>query len=647
MCLGCALLVLAPVRANAVSVPPPEWVRALADSQASALSGDAVILLDRTDVTFEPDGRMLESHRVAMRVRAPKAMERAVATAPYVTNESRVLDLNAWVIPSDGKSVSLARDAAADLDAAPNDVFHEARVLVLSPGSHMQVGALFAFESRIERRPAYLQFEYAFEGSLPTQKCQVALHLPAQWQAQVYRFGADSTAIVDEAGALQWSSRDREALTDEVAAPSQIQRAARLCISLTPAHPVSAASFSDWAQVGAWLAHLAAPQASADGALSAAASGAWGSSPTERGRIAAVGRLAQGVRYVSIQLGLGRGGGYQPRPATRVFANGFGDCKDKANLIAALIRANGGAAYLAATRPGDAQDVRADWPTPQQFDHCIVAVAVSDTLRAPAVIAHPKLGHLLFIDATDPYTPVGELPRADQGAYALLAWPEGGELVRLPEAPPEAEGTWREVEAELSADGALHGRVREVRRGEDAAALVAAIATRGAMAVSAELRDQAAAMFANATVGAPHVTSADDGAERVEYDLTLPTFAQRSSDGSLTMPRRLFACAIDKLPRVDARRCDVMLEADHVRERIALKLPAAYGLASVEPEPELREAAGEYRVSAVARAGVLEIDRELTIAARRLPASSYEDVRRFQGKVIRAEKALLLLSPLH
>ena len=39
--------------------------------------------------------------------------------------------------------------------------------------------------------------------------------------------------------------------------------------------------------------------------------------------------------------------------------------------------------YLVSIFPGDPDYVREEWPSPQQFNHCIIAVKVSDETKFP------------------------------------------------------------------------------------------------------------------------------------------------------------------------------------------------------------------------------------------------------------------------
>lgn len=84
-----------------------------------------------------------------------------------------------------------------------------------------------------------------------------------------------------------------------------------------------------------------------------------------------------------------------------------------------MLRAAGIPAYVALLNAGSRMDVPADLPGMGLFDHAIVYVPGD-----PA----------LWIDATDQYARLGQLPAGDQGRLALIARPETTALVRIPES---------------------------------------------------------------------------------------------------------------------------------------------------------------------------------------------------------------------
>ena len=70
-------------------------------------------------------------------------------------------------------------------------------------------------------------------------------------------------------------------------------------------------------------------------------------------------------------------------------------------------------------------DVPAELPGMGLFDHAIVYI--------PGEGHGAESGSGLFIDATDQYARLGQLPIADQGRLSLIARPETSALMRIPE----------------------------------------------------------------------------------------------------------------------------------------------------------------------------------------------------------------------
>jgi transglutaminase-like putative cysteine protease/Tfp pilus assembly protein PilF len=122
-----------------------------------------------------------------------------------------------------------------------------------------------------------------------------------------------------------------------------------------------------------------------------------------------------GIRYTGVELGEGS---FVPRSPAETLGRRFGDCKDKAVLLVAALRALDIPAYVALLAAGeDDPDVDPALPGFGAFDHAIVYVP-----GTPA----------LWIDPTDPYARLGELPASDQGRQALVAAPGVAALTRTP-----------------------------------------------------------------------------------------------------------------------------------------------------------------------------------------------------------------------
>ena len=174
------------------------------------------------------------------------------------------------------------------------------------------------------------------------------------------------------------------------------------------------------------------------------------------------------IRYVAIELGIG---GWRPHPASDVFSNRYGDCKDKATLAIAMLHSVGIESYYVIINASRGA-VRADDPAHNGFNHAITAIRLPANLADASLVAtfvHPKLGRLLFFDPTDEVTPFGKIRGALQSNYGLLVGPDSSELVRLPSQEPALNGLTRVGKLALEADGTLYGEVVESRTGDRAA----------------------------------------------------------------------------------------------------------------------------------------------------------------------------------
>jgi hypothetical protein len=116
-----------------------------------------------------------------------------------------------------------------------------------------------------------------------------------------------------------------------------------------------------------------------------------------------------------------------PQRPSEVIKRHYGDCKDKATLLVAMLRAADIPAHLALLDVGPGMDVDSDLPGMSQFDHAIVYVPSGKSKAEPAI----------WIDATAEFFPVGTLPYDDQGRLALVVSPETKGLTMTPLPKPE------------------------------------------------------------------------------------------------------------------------------------------------------------------------------------------------------------------
>ena len=190
--------------------------------------------------------------------------------------------------------------------------------------------------------------------------------------------------------------------------------------------------------------------------------------PAEIEKIKAIAAFTQQTNYVEVALNITRGGGYTPHRADETLTKNYGDCKDKATLMRALLKAVGIEAYLTAIRAFDRTYVRPEWASPMQFNHAIVAVRVSEAVSLPTVLENTPLGRLLIFDPADRVTPLGDLPEDEQGSHALVVAGARGALLTMPRLPANANRVDSSVDATVDADGRLDAKIQRQYFGQSA-----------------------------------------------------------------------------------------------------------------------------------------------------------------------------------
>ena len=627
----------------------PAWLRAAAGATIPTFPKDvpAVVLADESVVTIDDDGRMTRNDFYAVKVLTREGRDEAVAHAVYNTDTEKVKDLRAWLISPSGKVKKYGKGEAAELALVDNDVYNEAKQMIIAAKGDAELGSIFGYETVTEDRSVFSQLTWYFQGApLPVLKSRISVTLPRGWTADALTLNHDRIEPTVSGNTYTWELRDLPAVTFEPLSPPRTAITPWLAINLTPTpeKPASRRSFASWVDVSKWLSEISDSQAAVDDALATKAKQITAASKTEREKIAAVGRFVQAVNYVSIQIGTGRGGGYRPHAATEVFAKSYGDCKDKANLMRAMLKAIGIKSYLVCIYSGDPNHVRREWPSPHQFNHCIIAVKVSDETEALTVVDHPTLGRLLIFDATDDITPVGDLPVHEQGSFALVIAGEAGALLRMPITPPEANMLNRSAEVQLNPDGSILATMREQSIGQ--AAVTELRPFRGL--ARPEYNSRIERWIAQGATGVrvskiEPLDEPNEGRFSLAADFSAPAYGQLMQ-GRLLVFRPAIVSRRESLSLTEpARKHPVVLTPHAYSETTKVKLPAGFEVDEMPDAVKLDTPFGSYSTSYVVRDGQLVFTRELVVRQATIPVADYAKVRSFFEKIRTAEQSPVVL----
>jgi hypothetical protein len=627
----------------------PQWLQQAAALKVPTYDKEvpAVVLRTEENIVLNSDGRLITNTIYAVRILSREGRGLADAVELYLTQSGKINEMHAWLIRPNGIVKKYGKDETADRISDPNDIYDEYRVKEIDASNDAEAGAVFGYEATSEERPLFNQDIWRFQDRLPTLQSRYSLTLPAGWGASSLTFNHEKVEPTVNGSTYAWELRDLEPIKPEPASPKINSVVPRVAINYFISDSGASASskgFENWIQVSRWATALHDPQAVPDQAVTAKARELTANSRTDLDRIKAIGHFVQNLQYISIDIGVGRGNGYRPHVASQVLAKAYGDCKDKANLMRSMLQAVNVIAYPVLIYAGDSTRVREEWASPYQFNHCIIAIKVSDETTSPTIITDSKLGRLLIFDATDSSTPVGDLPEDEQGSFALVVAGEAGQLMRMPTLPPEASSFDRQADVILAPQGSITATVREKANGQTAADL-----RRQFRGLSSAQYLRVIESWVSGGASGAKVSRVDpkDNNENGHFDLDVDfsaaNYAQLMQDRLLVFKPAIVSRR-ESLALTDlTRQQPIVLDSLNFSETIRIKLPEGFVVDELPDPLKLATSFGSYNTTYLVKDEQLIFTRNLTQLASTIPVAQYQSVRSFFEKIRAAEQAPVVL----
>lgn len=610
----------------------PDWARQAVDQPPSKHSASikTVVLLREETVAVGAVGTLGIRERGVIRIAQPGSGPIS-ATRSYNAKTGRIRDFRGWSLSPEGAVTRLGKEAILDIALSMNETYNEARAKVLELGANKPPGTVFAYEVTEEEKTIFTQYDYRFQEGAPVEVSRFALTLPPGWDARAIVFNHDAFEPEVAGSTYTWELRKLPAIATERYGPNLSALAPRLGVSYFPSGENKAGlrALKDWADVSSWLTAFVDPPADPGEAVRAKAAELTASARTEVEKIRVIAAFVQRTNYISIQMNLTRGGGYTPHRAEDVLAKNYGDCKDKATLMRALLKSAGIPSYLLVIHASDRHFVRSEWPSPLQFNHAIVAVRVSPETVLPTVAEFPRLGRLLIFDPTDPVTPVGDLPRREQAANALvIAGPDGG-LLKTPQTPASSNRIESAIEATLDASGRLDAHMTRTYFGQAASSIQGLATERGNDELRRSFERSLGSRLGGVAVKQA-VTSGqiEEGHVQLTLEVGVDHFAQLVQGLAIVKPGGL-ALGHDYVFAAGERRMPVSLSAEMYRDSVRLKLPPGYAVDELPDAVKLDSRFAVYQASWKADGGDVLFEQSLEVRGVTVPAREYATLRSY------------------
>jgi Flp pilus assembly protein TadD len=431
--------------ASGVSAQPPAPPPDASAASTPAPTGESFLEQKHFRARFEKDGT---SERV-LKLRAKVLTEQAVRDwgqlpLNYMPDVETLTVTRVRVEKADGSVIADATGSVQDVAVRPPTampVFVDLRqkviaVASLRPGDVVEIEAKWTVHKALAANHHWFEYSFVTEGGTVLDE-RLELDVPVDANAIVrVRPGAPSEQnggrVEGGRKIYRWASKHQAS----PAARSEAKPVERD----KPAADVRLTTFQKWDDIASWYAGLSTMPANADVAAKALE---LTKGLTDRAaKIDAIyGYVAKEIRYLSLSFGLGR---YAPHAPADVLKNKYGDCKDKAALLAAMLDAVGieSVPVLLHTE----RSLEDGLASPNEIDHVITAVPDGDDPT-----------RWTWMDTTLEVAPIGLLapPIRDRRVLVVGRAGHSTKLVRTPADPPTAWVDTLEVRGTVDEIGTL------------------------------------------------------------------------------------------------------------------------------------------------------------------------------------------------
>jgi tetratricopeptide (TPR) repeat protein len=409
----------------------------------------------RIRVAFNDDGTFDQEELGRIRIQSQAGLQSyGTLHVPYASSFATVEIRYVKVTKADGRIVTTPPENVLDM---PSDVTRSAPlysdlkekqipVKAIEIGDVLEYSISTHFHTAII--PGQFWYEHDFSRVAIVLGEEFVVSFPREREVKV-KSPAFQPVITEEGGRKVYTWRS--ANLDRKATDERLKSLSPLNI---PPPDVQLTTFHDWSEIAKWFQGIAEGQANPTPEIRAKAEELTKGETSESDKLHTLYNfVSTKIRYVGIDFGIGR---YKPHAAEDVLSNGYGDCKDKHTLLAALLAAENIQAFPAFVN--SSRTIDADLPSPGQFDHVVTVV--------------PAAGAGYWLDTTAEVAPFGYLNSSLRSKKALeVSVREPGKLVETPADSPVPTTINFKIDGALDKGGTLVAKIEVEFRGDFEVAL--------------------------------------------------------------------------------------------------------------------------------------------------------------------------------
>ncbi len=629
------------------SQPVPDWVKTAAQEKLPEFHGNpkAVVLLEDTTYTVDQSGQAIEHVRRVVKILRPQGRDYGY---PFVTydKDQKVLSLHVWSIDAAGHDYTVKDSEMSDVGepGEAGELYSDERAKVADPPGR-DPGGIVAYEYERRERPYLAETNWEFQDELPRIQQSFTLVLPAGYHyttTWVHHTKVDGVDL--ENHQYRWEMNDEPAIDlDHVPmAPGERSLEARMTVHYT-GPGLAEPQDGTWQGIGEWYGGLSRDRLVSTPDIAAKSAELTAGKTDFYDKAEAIGDFVQQkIRYFVIEMGVG---GYQPHAAEDIFRGRYGDCKDKATLLSAMLSSVGihSALLMVDTERGVIDpDAPSIWG-----NHMIAAIEIPEGYNSPKLhsVVTAKTGkRYLIFDPTWSMTPFGQLEDNLQGSYGVLLEGKDSQVIELPVMDPTLNTIRRSGKFELSADGTLTGSVTDLRFGDLAVRRRQVFSSEDETKQTEYMNRVIAQDFTGASMTGLKVANVDalNKDLTTTFDLQASHFASFTGPLLMVRPRVLGSYELD----VDRKARHVAIDLEETMQatdEYDIELPQGYVVDELPDAVKVDVGFASYVSSTELHGRVLHYSRTYTVRQMTVPATKYADVQQLAAAIAADEVSQAIL----
>jgi tetratricopeptide (TPR) repeat protein len=589
-------------------------------SKMPALPGEDIEVLADLDVTkVFPNGLSSRTRQLVLRPLTARGVDHARTQSVQYSPDRQVVRVErARILKKDGSIIESKSDGERSLSEPWYGLYYDVRARIVS-FPQLEAGDVVELVTRLDDAGSNFFADYFgdfsyLQGTDARRVSDYVLLGPAG--RTFYASATQLPGLVHTEGKLQdggswqrWTAHDVPKLVPEPSMPGYSNLLAYVHVS----------TYKTWDEVGRFYWGLVKDQLKVtDEIRTAAKEATWGIPESdEQARIRAVyDFVVSRTRYVGLEFGINS---FKPYPVETILSRRFGDCKDKASLMHAMLEALGIDSRLTLLRMKHLGDLQTKEASLAVFNHAILYV--------------PK--YKLFLDGTAEFHGSRELPSDDRGADVLVVDPAGNsQFFRVPDASPEDNSDETRIAARLDEDGSASVRYQAKASGSWTAELRRVFEPAAERKARAE-EHLSRGLLPNLKIAAIDVSDPHDIEKPFETHVTgsAHEFAHKAGAGLSFAPFGQRQSFVETYAQLSKR---VLPQQLPVPQRTVIEteveLPRGWG-ATVPESAQEDGAEGAYSVT-YRKDGAKVIARlELTLRGGTLQPAQYPAFREFLGRL--------------